>query len=164
LLVLDEERSMSTNENPPRHGVVVGIDGSEASREALEWAAREAVLRELPLEAVTTWEYPIAYGQYPAWPGDFDFSVSARTKLEETIDTVLGERSDLALSTFVVEGHPALVLQDLSKSAALIVVGSRGHGGFAGLLLGSVSEHLAAHAHCPVLIVHGSRDTSTAMQ
>jgi len=155
---------MSMKEDPPVHGVVVGIDGSDASREALEWAAREADLRELPLEVVTTWEYPIAYGQYPAWPDDFDFSVNARTTLDETIHSVLGERGDRPVSASVVEGHPALVLEDLSKTAALVVVGSRGHGGFAGMLLGSVSEHLAAHAHCPVLIVHGSRGTSTAKQ
>ena len=155
---------MATNEgnSPSAHGVVVGVDGSAASREALEWAAREAVLRQLPLEVVTTWG--IRTSTATPRHGRPTSTLRPRSKtLDETIQLVLGPRTDTPLSALVVEGHAALVLEELSKSAVLIVVGSRGHGGFAGMLLGSVSEHLAARRHCPVMIVHGS-DTSRAQK
>jgi len=149
---------MSTTEKTQgAEGVVVGVDGSASSQEALKWAVREAELRGLPLLVVTTWEYPTSFGMMPGWPEGLDFGADAKHVLDEMVAPVSQEAGAIELRTQVIEGHPALVLEDLSKEAALIVVGSRGHGGFAGLLLGSVSEHLAAHAHCPALIVHAAK-------
>lgn len=144
--------------------IVVGVDGSTTSREALEWAAREAQLRASPLLVVTTWEYPTSFGMMPGWPEDLDFGADARRVLDEMVAALSKEVGANELRTEVIQGGPSLVLEDLSKGAALVVVGSRGHGGFAGLLLGSVSAHLAAHAHCPVVIVHHSRDASDSSQ
>jgi nucleotide-binding universal stress UspA family protein len=88
-------------------------------------------------------------------PADMDFAADAKQLLEESVGAVLGAHPEIAATTEVVEGHPALVLVDASKTAALLVVGSRGHGEFTGMLLGSVSEFLSTHAHCPVVIIRG---------
>jgi nucleotide-binding universal stress UspA family protein len=66
---------------------------------------------------------------------------------------VLSDHADLAVERILIEGHPAPRLIEASAEADLVVVGCRGHGGFAGMLLGSVSQHVAAHAHCPVVVV-----------
>ena len=135
--------------------IVVGIDGSEHSKAALTWAAREAKLTGVPLTVVTTWEFPNSYGYPVPWPEDVDFAADAKIVLDETVTSVLGSSPTIELTGEVVEGHAALVLEDLSKTATLLVVGSRGHGEFAGMLLGSVSEFLATHAHCPLVIIRG---------
>lgn len=103
------------------------------------------------VEAVIAWQYPMAYGGYPI-ATDVDWPSNAR----EVLDTALGQAqvSEAApVTRKVVEGHPAQVLVDAAADADVLVVGSRGHGGFAGMLLGSVSEHVAAHALCPVLVI-----------
>lgn len=131
--------------------IVVGVDGSPASADALSWAARQAELTGAAIEAVTSWEYPMAFGGYPA-ANEIDWPANARSVLDSALDQALGEAADPVTRT-VVEGHPAKVLIDAAAGAELLVVGSRGHGGFAGLLLGSVSEYVVAHAPCPVLVV-----------
>jgi nucleotide-binding universal stress UspA family protein len=135
--------------------VVVGVDGSEPSKVALAWAAHEASLRKLPLTIVLTWEFPAMYGWPVALPENIDYEAAAKTQLQETVTAVLGDHPEPAPTAEVLEGHPALVLRRLSEQASLLVVGSRGHGGFSGMLLGSVSEYLAAHSHCPLVILHG---------
>jgi nucleotide-binding universal stress UspA family protein len=105
-----------------------------------------------------TWEFPTYYGWGPGWPGDLDFAADAKKVLDDEIETTLGSSTGVPISAVVVGGHPAPTLVERSKSASLIVVGNRGHGAFAGMLLGSVSEHLAAHARCPVVIVHDHAD------
>jgi len=135
--------------------IVVGIDGSECSLTALRWADEQARLTSRPLRAVMTWEWPNTYGDPVVWPEDISFEAIATRVLRESAEKVLGpERADEVELT-VLEGPAALVLDVESARAALLVVGSRGHGEFAGMLIGSVSEFLATHSHCPVVIVRG---------
>jgi nucleotide-binding universal stress UspA family protein len=142
------EHPTATNEGR----IVVGVDGSRSSKDALRWAARQSELTGTPLLVVTTWQLPVSYGWAAPFPSDYDPALDAKTMLEATIDAVLGSADEARLETAIVEGHPAHVLEELSKSASLVVVGCRGHGEFAGMLLGSVSEHLVTHAHCPVVV------------
>jgi nucleotide-binding universal stress UspA family protein len=139
--------------------IVVGVDGSKPARAALAWAATQAALTAAPLTVITTWSYPTSYGYPMAWPTDMDFAADAKSELEASIHDVLGTNPPVKITASVIEGHPSLVLVDASKSAALVVVGSRGHGEFTGMLLGSVSEFVATHAHCPVVIIRESDES-----
>ncbi len=132
--------------------IVVGVDGSQASRDALRWAAHQARLTGAELHAVSAWHVPGGYGWAPDY-SDADFAAQARKGLEETVAEVIGGDPGIHVVTAVRQGHPAGVLIDASVGAALLVVGSHGHGAFAGTLLGSVSQHCAQHALCPVLIM-----------
>ena len=145
--------SDTSNETVQPERIVVGVDGSKPSRDALAWAARQAALTSAPLTVITTWSFPTSYGYPVAWPTDVDFAADAKSELEASIHDVLGPDPSVRVTASVVEGHPSLVLVDASKSAALIVVGSRGHGEFTGMLLGSVGEFVSTHAHCPVVII-----------
>lgn len=132
--------------------IVVGVDGSESSKDALEWAARQARLSGADLRVVCAWDFPASYG----WAADYsdaDFAGQARKALDATVAQVLGDVPEGLLITHVEQGHAAEILVDASRGADLLVVGSRGHGAFAGMLLGSVSQHCAQHAVCPVVIV-----------
>ncbi|MFC6238057.1 universal stress protein [Longivirga aurantiaca] len=133
--------------------VIVGVDASPASKAALRWAADHAVARGLSLEAVAVWEIPATFG----WVGeeDLDPTEAARRGLESVVAEVVGTTPEVEIT--VARGHAALVLVEASERADLLVVGSRGMGGFAGLLLGSVSQHCVQHAHCPVVVVRGER-------
>lgn len=133
--------------------VVVGVDGSASSRAAVEWAARQAEVTGARLEAVTCWQWPATFGFPVPLPADYDPSGEAARIAEETVAPVREAHAGLDLRTSVVEGPPARVLVEASSRAELLVVGSRGHGGFTGALVGSVSEHCVAHAHCPVVVV-----------
>jgi nucleotide-binding universal stress UspA family protein len=137
--------------------IVVGVDGSESSIAALSWAARQALMTDSAIEAITTWEWPTDYGWSPPYPADFDPADLARKLLEEIVTKVRDDNSGLDIRFSVVEGHPAPVLIHASVDADLLVVGCRGHGEFAGMLIGSVSEHCATHAHCPVLVHRDGR-------
>lgn len=130
--------------------VVVGIDASEAAGAALRWAAEYADKFELPLEAVIAWDMGPYYG-YPAIDVDRDAEKRAHKALADTIRDVLGE--DAVVTQRVLRGQTAPVLLEAGKSAALLVVGTRGHGAFAGMLLGSVSQHCVQHATCPVVVI-----------
>jgi nucleotide-binding universal stress UspA family protein len=144
------QTQMDSEAGGPR--IVVGIDGSDSSVGALGWAARQAEMTGGALEVVMTWDWPISYGWTIPYPAGFDPSESAQRVLDETVAAVRKEHPGLRLSSRLAEGHPAPILIEESKRATLLVVGSRGHGEFAGMLLGSVSEHCATHAHCPVLV------------
>jgi len=140
--------------------IVVGVDGSEASLEALRWAFTQAELTKARLEIVTTWEpAPAApYGwamAVPAGPIDYEPASVAAKVAAEAVGRVLGDTSQatIEIETRILEGHPAPALVDASEGADLHVVGSSGHGAFVGMLLGSVSAHCARHATCPVVIV-----------
>jgi nucleotide-binding universal stress UspA family protein len=151
-----------TSATPAR--IVVGIDGSDSSKEALAWAARQARLTASPLHVVIAWEIPTTYGWAAPLPDNLDFEADAEAVVKQEIEEVIGgdatSRPDVTYS--VVEGHPAAVLLHEAESASLVVVGSRGHGAFAGMMLGSVGLHLASRADCPVLIVRdGSEATAT---
>lgn len=135
-----------------RSVVVVGVDGSDASKDALRWAAKQAQLTGGEVQAVIAWQWPLTYGYYGVF-SDVDFAAQARTTLEEVIAESLGEPPSVPVISSVVEGHPAAVLIEASRSADLLVVGSRGRGVFTGMLLGSVSESCVHHATCPVLVI-----------
>jgi nucleotide-binding universal stress UspA family protein len=139
--------------------IVVGVDGSDPSKEALRWAARIGVAIGARIEAVTAWEYPTSYG-WPAYGDDWRPDADADAVLRETLDQVFGDDRPAGLEARVCHGHARQVLLDTADGTAMLVVGSRGHGGFTGLLLGSVSSACAEHAHCPVLVVH-QRDTTS---
>jgi nucleotide-binding universal stress UspA family protein len=142
-----------TPERVPEAGrVVVGLDGSPASLDALDWAARQADLTGSSLEVVMTWRWPSSYGWAVPVPDDFDPEEDVRAALESSIARVRAAYPDLAIDPRVVSGHPAPVLVEASKGADLLVVGSRGHGEFVGMLIGSVSEYCATNAHCPVVV------------
>ena len=151
--------SIAKGSGAPRP-VVAGVDGSDSATSALHWAVVYAKAAEAPLLAVTVWNIPTVYGWRGTWPEDFDFDANARIVLEASVSEVLGIGTDHDVTTQVVRGAPAYVLGELSRSASLVVVGSRGNGDFADLLLGSVAEFLIAPAQCPVAIIRGSAATS----
>jgi nucleotide-binding universal stress UspA family protein len=139
--------------------VVVGVDGSPASQQALRWARFLTKATNGPLAVVAVWDpagvYGWAAGSWAAMPADWNPSLEARQSLDSTLDAVFGAHRPVGLKTAVIEGNVARVLLEVTRGARMLVVGSRGHGGFAGLLLGSVSSACAEHATCPVLVVHG---------
>jgi nucleotide-binding universal stress UspA family protein len=132
--------------------VVAGIDGSEASLDALGWAAREAGFIGARLEVLTTWEWPNSLGWSVPVPDDFDPESQVRSALDDAVASARAAHPGLDVVARVVQGHPAPILVEASKGADLLVVGSRGHGEFVGMLIGSVSEFCATNAHCPVLV------------
>jgi nucleotide-binding universal stress UspA family protein len=138
--------------------VVVGVDGSASSLRALRWAADQARRTGNRLVVVTTWEFPTTYGWVPPYPPDFDPGGDARRLLQEAVASELGDDPGVEVELVVEEGHAAPVLVQQAKDATLLVVGSRGHGGFAGMLLGSVSEHCVHHAACPVIVIRDRHD------
>ena len=135
--------------------VVVGVDGSKSSVDALSWAAGQAELTGASLEVITTWQWPTDYGWAMPPVPDWSPGADAQKILDETIERVKQAHPGVTIRGTVVNGHPAPTLVEASSGAALLVVGSRGHGEFAGMLVGSVSEHCIAHAHCPVLVMRG---------
>ncbi|MGM7671210.1 universal stress protein [Microbacterium sp. A93] len=133
--------------------VVVGVDGSDASTEALRQAREMAELLGAPLQPVVAWQWPAMTGPIPE-PYEWNPQTDAQQVLDEVIEAVFGDEVPDWVAPTVRQGQPAQLLVELSEGARMLVVGSRGRGGFAGLLLGSVSSTVGAHAHCPVLIVH----------
>lgn len=133
--------------------IVAGVDGSPSSRAALAWAVRQAELTGARVEAVISWQYPAGYG----WPApvlqSLDFAGAAAQALAEAVTAVAAGHEGVEIAQRVVQDHPAAALLAAADGAELLVVGNRGHGGFAGTLLGSVSRHCVDHAHCPVVVV-----------
>ncbi len=139
-------------ENTTALPVVVGIDGSDASLAALRQATTIAEALNAPLRVVTTWYIPkMLEGGFAmdGWSPEHD----AQEILSDSLEKAFHGNPPPHLTSDVIEGPPARVLLDESSRAQMLVVGSRGHGGFAGLLVGSVSSACAQHARCPVLIV-----------
>ena len=136
--------------------IVVGVDGSQGSRAALRWAHEEAQLRKCELEIVTVWQFPItttlpAFGAMPT-PEDLG-GEAERALIAAVAEEGIVSTTDVPVTILVAEGAAAAALLDASNDADLLVVGSRGHGGFAGLLLGSVSQQCVTHAPRPVVVV-----------
>lgn len=160
---------MSTAQgSDPRDHVVVGVDGSEQSKEALRWGRFLADTTGSTLEAVSAWE-PFGHVAWAgigmvAVPEGWDPEGAARAILTETLNEVFGTEPAAALMSSTQEGSAAGVLLEASHEARMLVLGSRGHGGFAGLLLGSVSSACAEHASCPVFVVHGTHRPPLARQ
>ena len=132
--------------------IVVGLDGSESSLDALSWAVQQAERTSAGLEVLMSWEWPSSYGWAVPVPEDFDPESDISRTLETALAPVRTANPGLSIDARVVRGHPAPVLVEASKGADLLVVGSRGHGEFMGMVIGSVSEFCVAHAHCPVLV------------
>jgi nucleotide-binding universal stress UspA family protein len=141
--------AIQPTEHQPR--IVVGVDGSPASVAALTWAVHQASLTGAVVEAVTAWQFPAAYGGYPVDAGT-DWRANAHIVQDMAVKEALGDEAT-GLVRRVAEGHSVRVLLDASAGAELLVVGSRGHGGFTGMLLGSVSERVVAHAPCAVVVI-----------
>jgi nucleotide-binding universal stress UspA family protein len=141
-------------------GIIVGVDGSDHSRRALGWAMREAVQHRAPLTVISVHPPParpatgIYWGVHAAPENSFD-PQAARTAVQEFVDKVASEIGGTVpeITVTVVTGDPAEELVRASHDADLIVVGSRGSGGFGRLLLGSVGSQLTNHATCPVVII-----------
>lgn len=133
--------------------VVVGVDGSEGSKGALRWAADYAHRAGGRVLAVGAWQYPAMYYGYAVVLPDDDLAAETERTVRATIVEVLGAEPDVPVETRIGQGPAAGVLLDAATSADLLVVGSRGHGAFTGMLLGSVSNHVVHHAQCPVVVV-----------
>ncbi|QHK19010.1 universal stress protein [Pseudarthrobacter psychrotolerans] len=132
---------------------VVGVDGSEVSVEALRQAQRLAVPLGAKILATAYWDDPQVYEGYVAMGID-RFEERVMIILNDAMEQAFGHEIPPNVIPRVVRGHPRDSLIDASRHADMIIVGRRGHGGFGGLLLGSVSSACVAHAHCPVLVVH----------
>lgn len=146
--------------------IVVGVDGSEHARAALDWAIGEARLRAAPLVVASAWHVPLAAYGAPGFAPAVTPSLPESIRLEA--ERVARESAQQAreggvdrVEEVVREGQAADVLTQAAADAELLVVGSRGHGGFAGLLLGSVGHQCTHHSPCPVVIVRGpARDSA----
>lgn len=148
------------DEQIPR--IVVGIDGSAGSMAALGWAVQEARLRSTSVHTVMAWQHPSAYGASNAFGLGMDPSFGTQQALaslaEDKAALLVEEASqghEVPITWEAIEGHPALALLAAVGDSDLLVVGSRGHGGFVGALLGSVSQHVVTHAHCAVVVIPG---------
>ncbi|MGN6205210.1 universal stress protein [Humibacter sp.] len=138
--------------------ILVGVDGSRSSIEALRLAAELSKALGHHLEAVTAWDYPALAGYYVAgeWRPDRD----GEGILDASIAEAFGPAVPSGMVRTLRKGSPAGVLVEESRRAEMLVVGCRGRGGFVGLLLGSVSAECAEHAQCPVLVVHSDHDAA----
>ena len=135
--------------------IVVGIDGSKCAEDALRWAIEEARLHRARLEVVYAWRYPAFAVSPTAAP------VISRDDLERSAEQLIKDTladedvDDLDVTVLPIGAPAAMALIDRSDGAELVVVGSRGRGGFTSLMLGSVSQQVVAHAHCPVVVIRG---------
>lgn len=138
----------------PSPVIVVGVDGSAPSREAVQWALEQARLTAAELRAVATWRWPNYLTRLP--PGA-DLAAETAQMLDETVDGVVAEHPDgteaVKITKHVVEGPPGPALLSQAQGATLLVVGARGRAAFPGMLLGSVAEHCVRNGDCPVVVV-----------
>jgi nucleotide-binding universal stress UspA family protein len=149
-------------ESQPRgvRRIVVGVDGSAESKEALRWSLRLADMTGSAIDAVLAWQPPTSPGW--AYPTDWNPADDAAKTLKLALAEALGGSMPSDIRPIVEEGNAVRVLLEHAKDAEMLVVGSRGLGGFMGLLLGSVSANCAERATCPVLVVHGGNRSSVA--
>jgi nucleotide-binding universal stress UspA family protein len=137
--------------------IVVGVDGSESARLAARWAAHEAEMRDADVLLLSAWDMPRYGFSFGAAAFSEDFLKALRRTAEGNVADAMDElraiSKDVDVSTEVVEGQAAAALLQAAKDADLLVLGSRGLGGFRELLLGSVSQQCANHAPCPVVVV-----------
>jgi nucleotide-binding universal stress UspA family protein len=140
-------------------GITVGVDGSERSRPALEWAIREAGLRGVPLTVLAVHQVASNYwtGHREVYAADQPATEAVRKAAEDAVQQAVSQVGDPApasVTVRAVSGLPSQELVDASVSADLVVVGARGGGGFSKLRLGSVTNQVVSHAACPVVVVH----------
>lgn len=151
--------------------IVVGVDGSSASIEALRWAVQQAKLTDAGLEVISAWERPALSAMAPplgappiagAGFNDGEMERAASDNAQRMLDAAMSqagvEAAGIRVNAQVTEGHPAPILIEAAEGADLLVVGSRGHGAFMGMLLGSVTNHVTAHAPCPVVVVRDKEE------
>jgi nucleotide-binding universal stress UspA family protein len=141
-----------TVDSSQRARIVVGVDGSTCGHEALAWAVAEAAARQQPLVGVAAWSWLDQSAEFDPDYGENDVKAMAESAVAKALDEVTGG-SDVDIEIRPVNDLPARALIEASSEASLLVVGSRGLGGFRGLLLGSVSNNTVHHAHCPVVVV-----------
>jgi len=138
-------------------GIIVGIDGSGHSQRALEWAMKEAAIRRVPLTVITVHQAMVGlYGGVSHDPQDLERTEKGRVSAQAETDKVLAGLDGphpVSVTVRAVHGFPAQELIRASSDADIIVLGSRGAGGFTRLLMGSAAAQVSAHAHCPVVIV-----------
>jgi nucleotide-binding universal stress UspA family protein len=139
-------------------GIIVGIDGSDHSRLALEWAIRESAARRAPLTVFTVQQAVVGYWGSPLlYPGDEDVAEQGRKTAQEETDSVLEkigpESRPSSVTVRAATGLPAEALLEAAADADMLVVGCRGAGGFKRLLMGSVSTQVTQHARCPVVVI-----------
>jgi nucleotide-binding universal stress UspA family protein len=144
-------------DTPTGERIVVGVDGSDSSRAATRWAVVEGGLRDVAVQAVHSWDVPMIYGAAGVgFPYDTsDLESAARRLLDGVVDTAVAESgaTSVAVERILSAGGPASSILEAATGADLVVIGRRGVGGFQRLLLGSVSEHVARHAPCPVVVL-----------
>jgi nucleotide-binding universal stress UspA family protein len=134
--------------------VIVGVDGSPQSARALSWACRRGETCGDTVRVICAWSLGASGEDWMAQPGvSAEGQRRAERVLREAVERVRSDHPSVEVETTVVEGSPARVLVEMSADADLLVIGSRGLGGFSGLLLGSVSQQCVHHAHCPVTVV-----------
>lgn len=137
--------------------IVVGVDGSKDSLRALTWACEEAKLAGVPLVAVSVWTAPPVptsppFGSFP-WGVSVEMGDATRSMLRHVVEDADAEFPTVDIGQYVVAGNAAHELIKLSETADEVVVGAKGHGGFTGMLIGSVSQHVLAHSACTVVVV-----------
>ena len=146
-----------TGEGSGQELVVVGVDGSPESVAALRWAARYATATGARVRALLAWHYPGAVGGPPTGVAPEAVHDQTEAQMHETLDAAIAKayqgQEAAAVEKDTVYGHPAQALVEASREADLLVVGHQGHGGFAGMLVGSVSIHCVTGAFCPVVVV-----------
>lgn len=143
-------------------GIIVGIDGSAHSRRALEWAINEAAIRHTPLTVLTVQQALTGYWGVPVvYPGDADLTEHARKVAQEETDAALdklpADTRPPEVTVLAITGIPAEEILGVASDADMIVVGSRGAGGFKKLLMGSVSTTVTHHAPCPVVVIPAAK-------
>ncbi|MEI8083436.1 MAG: universal stress protein [Actinomycetes bacterium] len=152
---------MSTEVDAGPGLIVVGVDGSDSSANALAWALEHAASSGMRVRAIACWQALDSYALAEANVPESVFEDQAQARLRQSMDLAAYKRKQttaadeaVVVETAVLRGNPAPTLIEASKQANLLVVGNRGHGGFIGMLLGSVAQHCAAHSKCPVVVVH----------
>jgi nucleotide-binding universal stress UspA family protein len=153
-----DDREARAMTGTARQVVVVGIDGSPESVAALRWAGRYAAATGTPLRLVRAWHFPTAAGLPPEGKAPQPVTSEIKHRLRDELDSAIASAdvpSSAQVETDISYGHPAQLLIEESKTASLLVLGHRGHGGFSEMLTGSVAIHCVNHAACPVVVVRG---------
>jgi nucleotide-binding universal stress UspA family protein len=148
---------MKRKQSDERPRIVVGVDGFESSKAALRWAIHQAKLTGAVVEAVTAWQVPVSTGWLPTADTP-DYQHDAFAVLAEALTEMSVVDPDVQICPRIVEGRAGQVLVDEAGGADLLVVGTRGHGGLAEALLGSVGQYCVHHAPCPVVIMRGKHE------
>lgn len=133
--------------------IVVGIDGSSQSQTALQWAVRQAEKQNAVVRAIAVWHQPVHFAATPRPFPDRQIAEAAQKALDDAVSAATKDAPDCEVETSVQRGHPPRVLLKAARDAEMLVLGYRGRGGVAGMLLGSVVLQCVQHATCPVVVI-----------